>query len=60
MSVLVCERCSKYIDTDYHPETYREELDQWLCEPCYEEETDTLEEYDLHHGGLQQRKEIVE
>ena len=37
MSVLTCERCSKHIDTDDHPETYREELDMWLCEPCYEE-----------------------
>lgn len=61
MSIIRCENCSKLIDTDDRPDTYYENLDMWLCDECYPHfERDDVEEYDLHHGGLQQRKDIVE
>ncbi len=34
MSILNCDQCGAYIDTDDHPEAYHERLDMWLCPGC--------------------------
>lgn len=34
MSVLCCDDCGHYIDTDEEPEAYIEKLDKWLCIDC--------------------------
>lgn len=36
MSMLACQECAMWLDTDECPETYRETLDKWLCDACYE------------------------
>lgn len=34
MSVMVCPRCDRYVDTDYEP---GEEIEgHWMCERCAE------------------------
>lgn len=38
MSILCCDRCGRFIDTDDEPGSYVEELDAWICEQCSEEE----------------------
>ena len=40
MSVLRCDRCSDFIDTDDEPEAYNEKTNTWLCCHCKEEEDD--------------------
>ena len=35
MSVMICPRCDRYVDTDYEPGY---EIDgRWVCERCAEE-----------------------
>lgn len=47
MSIDCCSVCSKHVDTDFHPEFYREEYaHEGLCDGCYErrlEESDDTE-----------------
>ena len=38
MSVLTCQACGDWIDTDDEPEAYNEATDCWLCWWCREEE----------------------
>lgn len=40
MSIMVCESCCTYIDTDFFPMNvvYGENKDKYLCDICYEEE----------------------
>ena len=41
MSIICCEDCSHYLDTDAHPEVWREEFDDApLCDPCFEDRLD--------------------
>ena len=43
MSILNCDQCGAYIDTDANPGAYHMRLDMWLCLGCwdeYEEEED--------------------
>lgn len=35
MSIVRCANCEVQIDTDYDAETYREEIEQWICERCW-------------------------
>ncbi len=37
MSVLSCDDCGQFIDTDEQPETYHEEINRGLCESCWDE-----------------------
>ncbi len=37
MSILCCDGCGAYIDTDYDTEAYVESLDKWLCPKCRED-----------------------
>lgn len=43
MSMLRCEDCERFIDTDHDVESYIQKLDKWLCWLCREE----LSEEDL-------------
>ena len=37
MSIDFCERCGDFIDTDYYPESYREEFgDACICDSCWQ------------------------
>ena len=38
MSVLTCDSCGDWIDTDDEPEAYDEATDRWFCWRCREEE----------------------
>ena len=40
MSMMCCEACDRLVDTDYHAEMYREDLDKWYCDVCYERLTE--------------------
>jgi len=40
MSILICENCSAYIDTDYEPGAYHEESGIWICDRCEDEQDD--------------------
>ena len=45
MSMMSCEECGHLIDTDFSPESFREEFnDRCLCEVCYEEMLEDLDE----------------
>ena len=35
MSILCCNECGAFIDTDDDPGAYREPLDRWICEYCW-------------------------
>ena len=37
MSILNCDMCGAYIDTDANPDAYNESLDMWLCHGCWED-----------------------
>lgn len=47
MSVVRCEGCEMWLDTDECPETYREDLDMWLCEACNNDHRQRLREQRL-------------
>ena len=34
MSVLRCDECERFIDTDFDVEAYDEAEDMWFCESC--------------------------
>ena len=36
MSILRCDSCGEFIDTDFDVESYQEEIDEWLCPACRE------------------------
>ena len=36
MSVISCDQCGFYVDTDYDVECYIEKLNIWLCLGCRE------------------------
>ena len=35
MSVLCCDECGRFIDTDDEPEAYDPIADKWWCELCF-------------------------
>jgi hypothetical protein len=37
MSIIVCDGCGDYVDTDHNPAAYIEPLGIWECERCQEE-----------------------
>lgn len=37
MSMVQCRNCPIWLDPKESPETYREELDDWVCERCWDE-----------------------
>ena len=43
MSMLRCDDCERFIDTDEDVESYSKKLDKWLCYVCRE----NLSEKDL-------------
>ena len=44
MIIGSCSKCSKYLDTDFSPDVYREEFDYiCLCDKCYEAKIEELE-----------------
>ena len=48
MSMIKCDYCPEYIDSDETPWAYDETYDRWLCDICiqrYREEKEWLEEH---------------
>jgi hypothetical protein len=37
MSIIVCDDCTRYVDTDFYPAAYYEKDNKFRCESCREE-----------------------
>jgi len=35
VSVISCDNCGTYIDTDFNVESWDEQTDKWWCEGCF-------------------------
>ncbi len=43
MSIIRCDPCGNFIDTDEDVESYNEKTDRWLCWRCRDEEEEERE-----------------
>jgi len=50
MSIITCNRCGRYVDTDFHDAEYVDSESIWLCEGCLER-ADEPAAIQKAHGG---------